>query len=230
MNELIEDGFDFPRQLVCPLCAKSANLAVRTPERPYYLCDTCDLIFVPEQWHMSEDAQRDRYAKHKNTMDNAGYVKLLGQFIQQFQTHVPPRCRVLDIGCGPNKVLVNLLCAAGYEIVGQDPLYGISGLENSPFDAVISTEAIEHFSEPRLEFNRMAHALRDGGTLALTTRFHRGAHTIPTWWYARDPTHVSFYSHTTMSWIARHFGLHIVAMDDERFCAMRKLASAHSSP
>lgn len=217
-----ETGIERTRPIACPLCQAGAEMAIPTAGRPYHRCAACDLIFVPENWHIDEDAQRRRYALHDNTLENAGYVEMLGKFVGRFRRHAPPQCRVLDIGCGLNQVLVSLLRSGGYDAHGHDPLYGISGLEQAPFDAIVSTETIEHFSTPRREFDRIARLLRGGGVLAVTTQFHRGLHSMPNWWYARDPTHVSFYSHATMIWIARHDGFDLLEMGDADFCAMRR--------
>ncbi|MBK8269806.1 MAG: class I SAM-dependent methyltransferase [Planctomycetes bacterium] len=183
------------------------------------------MIFVPEFWHLEEEAQRLRYANHDNTPENTGYARMLGQFVDQLRPIAPPPCRVLDIGCGPNQVLVSLLRKAGYDAYGQDPLYGISPLESAPYDAIVSTETIEHFSNPRLEFDRMVGLLRGGGVIAITTHFHHGPSAIHDWWYARDLTHISFYSRATMSWIAQHFGFEQLDCDIENLCAMRRQES-----
>jgi 2-polyprenyl-3-methyl-5-hydroxy-6-metoxy-1,4-benzoquinol methylase len=105
--------------------------------------------------------------------------------------------RVLDLGCG-NGQLCALLGAAGFDSVGvdadrggvaiaraayphihfhhcgidSDPRQLLSAEGDRPFDAVVSTEVVEHLFSPHL-LPRYAHgALRDGGHLLLSTPYH----------------------------------------------------------
>lgn len=72
---------------------------------------------------------------------------------------------------------------------------------------MISTETFEHFAEPKRESMRIVALLRPGGYLCVVIQFQPGPSKINDWRYVRDPTHVAFYSHTTMDWICRAFGL-----------------------
>lgn len=193
--------------------------------RRFFHCISCDLIHVPRLDHLDDGAQRARYALHDNSPSNTGYVAMLSRFVERFGRLATPQCRIVDIGCGPNQVLVHMLRDVGFDAVGHDPLYGIDGFGASPFDAIVATETVEHFISPFAEFDRMARALRPGGLLAITTQFHRGPESVRVWWYARDPTHVSLYSRATMGWIAHRFDFDFVECDDGGFCAMRRRGS-----
>jgi 2-polyprenyl-3-methyl-5-hydroxy-6-metoxy-1,4-benzoquinol methylase len=137
--------------------------------------------------------------------------------------------RVLDIGCG-NGAFCGALAAAGFEVVGCDrdaegiaiaaqavpgARFRIIGVYDDPadlgesnFDAVISTEVIEHLFAPRA-LPRFAHAvLRDGGSLILSTPYHGylknlalslvdkwDFHHSP-WW---DGGHIKFWSRKSLA-------------------------------
>jgi hypothetical protein len=46
------------------------------------------------------------------------------------------------------------------------------------------------------------------------TLLHPGIERFDTWWYARDPTHLAFYSARTMDWIAQRWGFRVLFRDD----------------
>jgi 2-polyprenyl-3-methyl-5-hydroxy-6-metoxy-1,4-benzoquinol methylase len=169
-------------------------------------------------------AQKLRYQKHENTIDNPGYVDMLGRPIALMRQYARGVHRVLDYGCGPGPVLVELLKRGGYEAFGYDPLFASDTDLARVFDAVISVETFEHFADPRAELERILNLLRPNGYLVVMTQFHQGSDTIQDWWYARDPTHVAFYSHTTLDWICGEFDLELLQRDDKDLAIMQTSA------
>jgi 2-polyprenyl-3-methyl-5-hydroxy-6-metoxy-1,4-benzoquinol methylase len=103
--------------------------------------------------------------------------------------------RVMDLGCG-NGALCATLSASGYEVVGVE--YDAGGVElakktypsipfyrfgvqddpqellphEKPFDAVVSTEVIEHLYSPHLLPRFAADVLPTGGHLIISTPYH----------------------------------------------------------
>lgn len=143
-------------------------------------------------------------------------------FVERVREYAPPPARAIDIGCGPHRVLIELMRRAGYDAVGFDPVYGIDDTIVAPFDLIVSTESFEHFSRPGESLTFLLGLLNEGGVLAVMTRLHPGFDGISDWWYARDPTHVSFYSAATMRWIAKRHGLELLACDGVQITVMRK--------
>ncbi|MGB8702178.1 MAG: class I SAM-dependent methyltransferase [Thermosynechococcaceae cyanobacterium] len=122
---------------------------------------------------------------------SCGYItpKIL-QLLQQLSVK-----RVLDLGAG-NGALCGELAAAGYEVAGVE--YDHTGVEiasashpnikfyrfgvqdnpaelmstERPFDAVVSTEVIEHLFSPHLLPIFAKGTLRAGGYLIITTPYH----------------------------------------------------------
>lgn len=136
--------------------------------------------------------------------------------------------RVLDLGCG-NGAMCAALAAAGYQVTGFDPsaegialakatypdltFHQLSVYEPPPlgcplFDAVVSTEVVEHLYYPRALPAFARHVLRPAGHLIVSTPYHGylknltlsmfdkwDSHLSPFW----DGGHIKFWSRDTLS-------------------------------
>jgi SAM-dependent methyltransferase len=163
-------------------------------------------------------------------------LRLLAPTLQA-ATGRPPR--VLDVGCG-NGALCGDLIARGCEVVGVDlSETGIeiarrahpagrfevlpaddrllAALGEEPFDAVVSTEVIEHLYAPRPYLRGCYEALRPGGRFICTTPYHGylknlaiavcGAwdeHANPLW----DGGHIKLWSRRSLSQLFVETGFH----------------------
>ena len=144
--------------------------------------------------------------------------------------------RVLDAGCG-NGTLSRQLCDAGHQITGVDwdpkavALAAArvpegrfsSGLfcdlpPRSDFDAVVSTEVIEHLYDPNELLQFAFNALRDGGTFIITTPHHgylkNLAISIVNGWdkhFMVDVLagHIKFFSRRTLTAALERNGFHV---------------------
>jgi len=79
----------------CPLCLSvQVNLlftsARKKLERRYLSCDDCGLVFVPSQYQLTIDEQRDRYLEHNNSPTDPGYREFLSRLKNQM-TPLPIR-------------------------------------------------------------------------------------------------------------------------------------------
>jgi hypothetical protein len=91
---------------------------------------------------------------------------------------------------------------AGFPMRVYDPIFFEDNEALSlRYDFVTCTEAVEHFHFPEREFARLDGLLKAGGLLGVMTQMLRSWSDFPKWYYPRDPTHVCFYSRTTMEWI-----------------------------
>lgn len=177
--------------------------------------------------HLPLAAQRARYLNHQNTLENTEYVRRFEALIAAWEAqpgvgakHAAPPRRVLDFGCGPGDppVLVALLRRRGCQAVGYDPLFAPGADRSQPFDAVFAVETFEHFCNGIADVADAVKCVRPGGHLVVSTLFHPGPAGVADWWYARDPTHVCFYSPRTMAWIADRFNLRLVVCDNRNLC------------
>lgn len=150
--------------------------------------------------------------------------------------------RILDLGCG-NGALCGALSRAGFSVTGCDPSaegiriarehfpevsFHVMGVYDDPsalgqgFDAVVSTEVIEHIFYPRYLPRFAAQVLRDGGHLILTTPYHGyfknlalalsgrlDTHFTALW----DGGHIKFWSRRTLSRLLTEEGFEVTAFE-----------------
>lgn len=151
--------------------------------------------------------------------------------------------RVLDLGAG-NGALCSQIASAGYEVAGVEydkmgvevarsshpgiPFYNF-GVQDNPaellaheqaFDAVMSTEVVEHLFSPHLLPIYAKGALKQGGYLIVTTPYHGYLKNLALsifdkWdthhtalWHGR---HIKFWSRTTLTQLLSENGFQIVS-------------------
>jgi 2-polyprenyl-3-methyl-5-hydroxy-6-metoxy-1,4-benzoquinol methylase len=197
-----------PASEPCLLCGALAPRVATAARRPLHTCPVCGLTFVPAAGHVSMEDERARYLLHRNTREDAGYVRFLMTAVGALERRVPAATGplVLDYGCGPTPVLVELLRERGYAAEGYDPFFAPRGADlTRAYEVVMATETAEHFRRPAAEFERIVRLVRPGGILIVLTALTDVVTDFARWHYALDSTHVAFYSLKTFAWLAaRH--------------------------
>ncbi len=207
-------------KMICLLCQTpdAAPFKVeRKPERSYFHCAQCDLIFMNPAERLGPQEEKQRYDQHENNPSSAGYQAFFEPLIQGIDDYFkaagmsPSQLSVLDFGCGPTAVLSQLLASKGYKAFNYDLYYHPDQEQlRRTYHFVTSTEVWEHLYNPRQEIERQLRLLKPGGILAVMTSGHRGEASFHDWHYRRDLTHVVFFSEKTMKWIANHFKLQLI--------------------
>lgn len=205
----------------CPLCEFQASESVKNQHwqdrREFFHCQNCDLIFVPSQYFSTEDQDRARYSTHENNPDDPGYVQFLSQIFHPMDQSIPnwnSASRALDYGSGPNPVLVRLLLERGIPTDHYDLFFQPDrSLLQKNYPLVISTEVVEHFKNPRVDWADLLSFVSSKGHLVVMTQLHQGLEHFEKWWYPKDFTHVTFYSEKTVRWIAARFGLEMLYIE-----------------
>ncbi len=192
----------------CPLCGGAGpfETTIDVRKRRHRVCGRCQLIFVEPDFLPSPEAERERYAKHRNGREDAGYVAFLQQAIVPALPFLKPDMRGLDYGCGHTPILHLLLAEAGLRCENYDPFF-FPEWPGGAFDFLFATEVVEHFHHPAAEWGRMLSLLRPGGILTVMTAPWEDLDAFRTWGYASDETHVAFYRRQTLEWILETFGL-----------------------
>lgn len=189
----------------CLLCGGAAARWYAEPDREYWRCSTCALVFISPEQRPDFDAEVQRYRLHQNRGEDPGYRGFLSRLAQPMIQSVPDGASGLDYGSGPTPVLAELMTKSGRPTVSYDPVFApqVSFLATR-YDFVTCSEVVEHAHDPRALFETLGQLTHKGGTIGVMTRWYDG-HDFATWSYRRDPTHVCFYSERTMGWVASHF-------------------------
>ncbi len=195
----------------CRLCggespARFTSLPKRL-SRTFFHCGTCDLAFADPSHYPTEDEELARYKEHNNDPKDSRYAQFLDRLARPLGAKLPEASRGLDFGCGPTPLLAELLTSQGHRMAVYDPYFFPSeGVLWEPYDFVVCTEVAEHFHDPKKEFAKLKDLVKPGGWLGLMTSFRKEWNAFPGWHYHRDPTHVAFYSESTLQWLADQWG------------------------
>lgn len=167
----------------------------------YHVCPDCGFIALAPKGRLSRTDERARYGEHRNSNDDPGYLRFLQEFIDVAASPwISPEARILDFGSGPDPVLAGLLRQEGYDCDIHDPIFARTRLwKRKYYDAILLHEVAEHFRDPATSFRVLTSRIKQGGILAIRTRFlpdpARGTWKadFDSWWYRMDRTHVAFY-------------------------------------
>jgi SAM-dependent methyltransferase len=187
----------------CPLCAEGAPVLYHQGRaRTYWRCGRCALVFVPPAAWPDAAAEKARYDRHRNDPADEGYRRFLSRLAGPILARVAPGAEGLDFGCGPGPALAAMLEARGLTVALYDPFYApdASALART-YDFVTATEVLEHLHRPAETLDRLFGLLRPGGWLGVMTQPVRPPEAFDAWHYARDPTHVCFYSRETFAYV-----------------------------
>lgn len=200
----------------CPLCGDARPRPYAAVRGRHFLqCGVCQLVFVPGPEQLSIEQQHQRYLQHQNSAQHDGYRAHLDRLLQPLLARLPVAARGVDFGCGPGPVLAQLLEQHGHVMCVYDPFFAaIPAVLERSYDFVTCSEAIEHFAQPRREWQRLLGLLQPGGVLAIMTGLRDRVSDFAAWHYKNDPTHVNFYSRATFEWLAHRDGLTLELCDD----------------
>ena len=200
----------------CPLCGSRRVPPFATQGvRRFLRCGRCDLIFLDPAQRLGPGEERARYETHRNDPRDPDYRTFLDRLFAPLLERLAPGARGLDYGSGPGPTLSRMLTEAGHPTVDYDPFFARrEELLDRTWDFVTCSETAEHFFDPGREFRRLDRLLAPGGWLGLMTGIVDDTVDFGAWWYARDPTHVAFYSRAALAWIAEERGWELHPVSD----------------
>lgn len=203
----------------CILCQSERTdlfKVVKKPERSYFHCIDCDMIYMHPLERYTSQEEKARYDLHENNL-SAGYVAFLQPLVEDLHKLCKESLKNsqivkgLDYGCGPTAVASELMAIKGYQMTNYDMYFAPDqSYLNSKYKFILSTEVWEHFYYPHKEIHNLVDLLESGGLLGVMTSAHKGEAAFHDWHYRRDLTHVSFFSEKTFEWVAQKFGLRIL--------------------
>ncbi len=210
----------------CPLCQTCSTRNLDTTPHPggsYRHCADCDLIFATPGGILAPDEEKSRYLLHDNSHANEGYVDMLTAFLDKAVLAFADRGTALDFGSGPGPVLADLMTERGFAVKTYDPFFSFCPqVLREKFDVVTATEVMEHVTAAHSAWTNLVACLNPGGILAVMTHLHPGLASFDGWWYHRDPTHIRFYSHKTLSFISRRYRAPICWSDGKKTATFRR--------
>ncbi len=173
--------------------------------------------------------ERRLYDLHQNSSEDLKYKTFLSRIIEPLEcelersTNIETPLTGLDFGSGPGPTLHLLLRDIGYDVYNYDPLYApdIALLERN-WDFICATEVFEHLHHPNGVFKNLIGMLKPKGVIAIMTLLYSSKIDFKSWFYKNDPTHVGFFSKTSLEWMAKQFNLRL-RIHDDRCITFKKL-------
>jgi hypothetical protein len=191
--------------LTCPVCLgqSSAPFFSNRGQR-YSQCPRCECVFVPEGDHLGLEAEKSIYDLHQNDSSDEGYRAFLNRLAQPLLEILPRKSEGLDFGSGPGPTLSLMLEEEGHKVRLFDPFYCYDqDYLNETYHFITMTEVAEHLASPKAEFERLFSLLKPQGLIAVMTSFRpQKIEEFASWHYHHDPTHITFYSEKTFSYLA----------------------------
>lgn len=193
-------------QQTCPLCLSGAE---RVKDDNYYSCLHCGALFLDKEDYVSREEEKERYESHNNDVSDERYRQFVSPITSVVLSEQPENSIGLDFGAGTGPVISVVLKEAGYDICQYDPFFfDNKELLKKEYDYIVCCEVVEHFKDPRKEFELLKKLLKPGGSLYIMTDMPRARTDFKNWYYRQDPTHVFIYNHKTFEYIKREFEFH----------------------
>ena len=210
----------------CPLCGYGECSKWNYPQRCYWHCHQCQLIFLDSSHYLSQTEEKAYYDLHQNSPTDAGYRNFLNQLAEPLIQCLSAGDCGLDFGSGPGPTLSIMLTEAGYPMAIYDPLYAPdAAVFNQHYDFVTASEVVEHLQHPGDELRRLWALLKPGGYFAVMTQLWDKQPTFDQWRYKDDPTHISLFCSYTLQWLAGQWSAKLI--QPNRNVALFRKPSGH---
>ncbi|MGC3873110.1 class I SAM-dependent methyltransferase [Halomonas sp. GXIMD04776] len=197
--------------LSCPLCTHDDITHYhRDRRRDYWQCRHCALVFVAAHQQLGPEEEKAVYDCHRNSPQDMGYRRFLSRLFIPLQARLAPGAHGLDFGCGPGPTLSVMFEEAGHPMALYDIYYAPDqGMLEHSYDFITASEVIEHLALPGQVLKKLSERLHPGGWLGLMTKRVTSREAFADWHYIQDPTHISFFSETSLRWLGERLDLHV---------------------
>jgi hypothetical protein len=188
----------------CIVCNNQSAKSFQTSDaKTYWKCGNCLAKFLDPSLYIEAGIEKERYLEHDNRIDDEAYRSFLSRLANPLQKKLSVDDTGLDFGCGHGPALADVLQAEGFKIDLYDPFFfPDKKVFTKKYNFITCTETAEHFHHPLQEFNALDNLLLPGGWLGVMTCFLTTDEAFESWYYRRDPTHVTFYCEKTFEVIA----------------------------
>jgi SAM-dependent methyltransferase len=208
--------------MICPLCENMKTQPL-SKSLNYHFCPQCDLRFLDSSRRLNAEDEKKRYLTHNNDTNDSRYRDFVKPLVDEITARNPVGKIGLDYGAGAGPVTAAILKEMGYNVSLYDPYFwdDITLLKEN-YDFIYSCEVVEHFYNPKLEFNRLHKLLKPGGSLSIMTQLYDHSIDFENWYYKKDPTHVVFYSKATFNWILKFYNFDSLQITGSRLITLLK--------
>ena len=244
----------------CPICGcentSEPSLNYSQDEWTLKQCSQCDLVYLENApsyealesefaWEKTYHAEKSKRRKGKAlrylVSDAAKKVKLLirGHKVrakeQRFIQRYIGAGRMLDVGCGVGRTLINLpptitpfgieispyladvsqkYCGPrGGNVVRNNAVDGMDEFNADLFDGIMMRAFLEHETEPRTLLNKARRVLRPGGRIIIKVPNYACVNRVVCgnrWCGFRFPDHVNYFTPSTLRRLVHEAGYRVV--------------------
>lgn len=210
----------------CPVCRFEGHFFSELPDkgRSFLLCPECSLVYQESTSLPDAHEEKNRYELHKNNPEDKGYTRWLQSFIDQGVTPWYRGGSVLDFGSGPRPVLTGMLQNQGFDVFCYDPFFAPRWPEEETFSLILLCEVLEHIHDPVSAFRRLFESADEGAFLSIKTLFlpSMDKMAFKNWWYKEDPTHIRFFSPSSLLHLGEKSGWRLVHHDSTSLAVFEK--------
>lgn len=185
------------------MCRAQTEFFHEDKHRYYVRCTRCLLVSVPRCFHLDDESEKIEYDKHQNSPNDWAYRQFLNRLAEPLLQKLAHGASGLDFGCGPGPTLSVMLQEQGMRVQLYDKYYNPDKrLLEQRYDFVTATEVVEHLREPSVELEKIWRCVKADGCLGVMTKLVRGREAFSRWHYKNDPTHIHFFSLTTLKYLS----------------------------
>jgi SAM-dependent methyltransferase len=191
---------------ICPLCSCDSEEYFQKNAVTYYLCKNCKGIFIDDKYKPNSETELLHYKTHQNDVNDSRYQQFVSPITFAILREYDTTSLGLDFGAGSGPVISKILKDNNRNINIYDPyFFDFPSLLDLTYDFIACCEVIEHFYNPKKEFELLVSLLKPNGKLFCMTELYDDSIDFGKWYYKNDPTHVFMYQRKTFEYIAEEF-------------------------
>ena len=200
----------------CTLCGSDTESYIIWREKEYHKCRGCNSVLLNSKYYLNEEEEKKRYEKHNNDVYDPRYQKFVSPVVDGVLRDYGKETLGLDFGAGTGPVITKMLKDQDYKIKIYDPFFANypEKLEEK-YDYIVCCEVMEHFHNPKEEFQLMKSLLKEGGSIYLKTKLYSEEIDFIDWSYKNDDTHVFFYHRDALEWIRKNIGFSSLLVEED---------------
>jgi len=188
---------------VCPLCNHIAEFFVQDKKRAFYSCEQCGLVFANPKSHLMPDLEKQRYGRSQKSSKQKPLSQFILPLLDQISQQQTGTLTGLNFGRLLDEHSRQSIADAGHIVNEYDPFFAADqSVLQQRYDFVCCYRVFEHFRHPHREWLLLNQLIKPGGWLAISTPLLTDKDHFTKWHYKNNPTHVSFYQHSTFEYLA----------------------------